>query len=290
MRTAPRSAMAGLFVLFVAVWVAGGQEGAMLHKRFTNQDVIEMAKLGLSDDVIITKIRQAYEAGSDAASFDTSIDGLKALKAANVPDSVIKVMINPAPPPATVVAGTSPISVDPNLPPPEVGVYWRDEGKFVLVQGQAVTNTKAGGKAGSFFSNGLRNQHWDATIEGHTSKNVVRDRRPIFYLYVPDGDDSSDYLLIKLNKKSDHREFQIGSFGGITGGKSGVQKDKEVQFRAEHIGIRIYKVTLLDEALKPGEYAFFMGTGQSNTMAGARGGNRSGGSASGRVWDFTIPE
>jgi hypothetical protein len=293
MRTVPRSAMAGLFamfVLFVAVCVAGGQEGAMLHKRFTNQDVIEMAKLGLSDDVIITKIRQAYEAGTDTASFDTSIDGLKALKAANVPDSVIKVMINPAPPPATVVAGTSPISVDPNLPPPEVGVYWRDEGKFVLVQGQAVTNTKTGGKAGSFFSNGLRNQHWDATIEGHTSKNVVRDRRPIFYLYVPDGDDSSDYLLIKLNKKSDHREFQIGSFGGITGGKSGVQKDKEVQFRAEHIGIRIYKITLLDEALKPGEYAFFMGTGQSNTMAGARGGNRSGGSASGRVWDFTIPE
>ena len=293
MRTPHRSAMAGLFamfVLYVAVCVAGGQEGAILRKRFTNQDVIEMAKLGLSDDVIITKIRQAYEAGSDAVSFDTSVDGLKALKAANVPDSVIKVMINPAPPPATVVAGTSPISVDPNLPPPEVGVYWRDEGKFVLVQGQAVTNTKTGGKAGSFFSNGLRNQHWDATIEGHTSKNVVRDRRPIFYLYVPDGDDSSDYVLIKLNKKSDHREFQIGSFGGITGGKSGVQKDKEVPFRAEHIGIRIYKITLLDEALKPGEYAFFMGTGQSNTMAGARGGNRSGGSASGRVWDFTIPE
>jgi hypothetical protein len=293
MRTAHRSAMAGMFaifVLFVAVCVAGGQEGATLTKRFTNQDVIEMAKLGLSDDVIITKIRQAYQAGTDAVSFDTSLDGLKALKAANVPDSVIKVMINPAPPPATVMAGTSPISVDPNLPPPEVGVYWRDQGKFVLVQGQAVTNTKTGGKAGSFFSNGLRNQHWDATIDGQTSKNVVRDRRPIFYLYVPDGDDSSDYLLIKLNKKSDHREFQIGSFGGITGGKSGVQKDKEVPFRAEHIGIRIYKITLLDEALKPGEYAFFMGTGQSNTMAGAHGGNRSGGSASGRVWDFTIPE
>ena len=260
-----------------------------MRKRFSNQDVIEMAKVGLSDDVIITKIRQAYEAGTDTVSFDTSIDGLKALKAANVPDPVIKVMINPAPPPATVVAGTSPISVDPNLPPPEVGVYWRDQGKFVLVMGQAVTNTKTGGKAGSFFTNGLRNQHWDATIEGNTSKNVVRDRQPIFYLYVPDGDDSSDYLLIKLNKKSDHREFQIGSFGGITGGKSGVQKDKEVQFHAEHLGIRVYKITL-NEALKPGEYAFFMGTGQSNTMAGAHGGNRSGGSASGRVWDFAIPE
>ena len=163
MRTAHRSAMAGrfaMFVLFVAVCVAGGQEGAILRKRLTNQDVIEMAKLGLSDDVIVTKIRQAYQAGTDAVSFDTSVDGLKALKGANVPDSVIKVMINPAPPPATVVAGTSPISVDPNLPPPEVGVYWRDEGKFVLVQGQAGTNTKTGGKAGRRFfrtgSTGMR--------------------------------------------------------------------------------------------------------------------------------------
>jgi hypothetical protein len=206
-----------------------------------------------------------------------------------VPDSVIKVMINPAPPPAAVVAGTSPISVDPNLPPPEVGVYWRDERKFILIQGQAVTNTKTGGKAGSFFTDGLRNQHWDATIQGNTSKNVVRDRQPVFYLYVPDGDDSSDYVLVKLNKKGDHREFQIGSFGGITGGKSGVQKDKLVPFSAEHVGIRVYKVKL-DEGLKPGEYAFFMGTGQSNTMAGAHGGNRSGGSASGRVWDFSVPE
>src|SRR5579863_7144355 len=258
MRITHRSAIAGLlaiFILFVAAYVAGDQEGATLRKRFTNQDVIEMAKLGLSDDVIITKIRQAYEAGTDTVSFDTTVEGLKALKAANVPDSVIKVMINPAPPPPTVVAGANPISVDPNLPPPEVGVYWRDQGKFVLVQGQAVTNTKTGGKAGSLFTNGLRNQHWDATIAGQTSKNVVRDRQPIFYLYVPDGDDSSDYLLIKLNRKSDHREFQIGSFGGITGGKSGVQKDKEIPFHAEHIGIRMYKITLADQALKPGEYA-----------------------------------
>jgi len=32
-----------------------------------------------------------------------------------------------------------------------------------------------------------------------------------------------------------------------------------------------------------------MGTGQDNTMAGAHGGDRSGGSDSGRVYDFTIP-
>jgi hypothetical protein len=242
--------------------------------------------------VIIAKIRKVYDAGTDMVSFDTGIDALKALKAANVSEPVLKVMINPNPPAtaAPIVAGPSAVAtIDSNLPPPEVGIYWRDAGKFVLVQGQTVANTKAGGRAGSMFSYGLRGQHWDATIEGPTSKNVVRDPQPMFYLYVPDGADSSDYVLLKLNKKGDRREFQIGSFGGITGGKSGVQKEKEVQFHAEHVGIRIYKLTL-DDALKPGEYGFFMGTGIGNTMTASRGGSRSGGAASGRIWDFAIPK
>lgn len=292
MRATHRTWILGLltsFVLAFSLSSAFAQDNTSLRKRLTNQDVIEMAKLGLSDDVIITKIRQAYEASTDDVSFDTGVEGLKALKAANVSESVIKVMINPAPAPATIAVGANPITLNPNLPPPEVGVYWRDEGKFVLLQGQAVANAKAGGRAGSMFTNGLRNQHWDATIEGPTSRNVVRDRMPIFYLYVPDGSDSSDYVLLKLNKKGNRREFQIGSFGGISGGKSGVQREKEVPFHAEHVGIRVYKLTL-ENALKPGEYGFFMGTGISQSMTPATGGNRSGGAASGRVYDFTIPE
>ena len=290
MRAAYRNcaaALSALLLCFVGVYSADGQDDTSLRRRLTNQDVIEMTKLGLSDDVISTKIRKAYDAGTDTVSFDTSVEGLKALKAANVSEPVIKVMINPTPPPVAISA--SPTTIDSSLPPPEVGVYWRDEGKFVLVQGQTVANAKAGGKAGSMFTYGLRNQHWDATIEGPISKNIVRDRQPVFYLYVPDGADSSDYVLLRLNKKGDRREFQIGSFGGITGGKSGVQREKEVQFRAEHVGIRVYKLTL-DEALKPGEYGFFMGTGIGNTMTASRGGSRSGGAASGRVWDFTIPQ
>lgn len=268
---------------------AWAQDGEKMPKRLTNSDIVNMVQLGLSEDVIITKIRTASAVGADAIRFDTSVDGLKALKAANAPDGVIKVMINPAPPPPTIVTATStPMTIDPNLPPPEVGVYWKDGANFVLIPGQAVTNAKVGGKAGSFFTDGLRNQHWDATLEGATSNNRVKDRRAVFYLYVPDGSSSSDYALIKLNKKSDHREFQIGSFGGVGGGKSGVKRDKEVPIKAEHVGIRVYKVTL-DEDLTPGEYGFFMGSGQAGTMSGARGGNRSGGAAAGRIYDFSIP-
>lgn len=256
--------------------------------RLTNQDIINMAALGLSDDVIIAKIRSV--SGADGLKFDTSLDGLKSLKAASISDAVIKVMINPAPPPAPVIVGASAISNDPNLPPPEVGVYWKDGANFVLVQGMTLTQAKVGGRAGSFFTNGIRSEHWDATVEGPVSKNQIKDRRPVFYFYVPDGDTAADYVLIKLEKKSDHREFQVGSFGGFTGGKSGVKKDKEVPFHANHVGIRVYKITL-DSDLKPGEYAFFLGTGaQSNMSGGDLGASKSGGSASGRIYDFSIPQ
>jgi hypothetical protein len=258
-----------------------------LAKRLTNQDIINMTALGLSDDVIIAKIRSVT--GTDATKFDTSVDGLKALKAANVSDAVIKVMLNPAPPPGPVVVAATPITQDPNLPPPEVGVYWKDGPSFVFIQGLAISQAKVGGRAGSMFTYGIRSEHWDATLNGATSKNVVKDRRPVFYLYVPDGSTAADYALIKLEKKSDRREFQVGSFGGITGGKAGVKKDKEVPCQADHVGIRTYKVTL-ESDLKPGEYAFFMGTGTQSTMAEAHGSARSGGSASGRVYDFSIPE
>jgi len=117
----------------------------------------------------------------------------------------------------------------------------------------------------------------------------VKDRHPYFYIYVPDGNSASDYVLLSLNKKQDRREFQVGSFGGLSGGKSGVKKDKQIDFTAEHVGIRVYKITLTGD-LKPGEYAFFMGQGHDAALAGSLGGVRSGGNALGRVYDFSVPQ
>jgi hypothetical protein len=280
----PTSLLAALFILLAST-TAWSQQ---LNKRITNQDIIDMAGLGLSDDVIIAKIRGASAGGT--LQFDTSVGGLKGLKVAKVSDEVIKVMINPAPPAAQVVVAATPISNDPNLPPPEVGIYWKNGNAFVFVDGQAISQAKVGGKAGSMFTYGMRNEHWDAFLNGPRSKNVINESQPVFYLYVPDGTSASDYVLISLEKKGNRREFQIGSFGGMTGGKSGVKRDKEIAFTVEHAGIRTYKIKP-NMPMKPGEYAFFMGTGQQATMAGgSTGGARSGGAAAGRVYDFRIPE
>jgi len=65
--------------------------GQQLSHRLTNQDIIDMTALGLSDDIIITKI---HSARPEDLAFDTSTEGLKKLKAGKVsidqvPDELI---------------------------------------------------------------------------------------------------------------------------------------------------------------------------------------------------------
>jgi len=279
-----------LLFVFLFVFLAFADDGSGVRRRLTNQDVIAMVSSGISEDVILTKIRATSAVGSTATNFDTSVEGLRALKAANVPDTVIKAMIDPAPAAApTVVAVAAPTSLGPNLPPPEVGVYWKDGSNFVLIQGQAISQSKVGWKAANVFTYGIKGVHWDAFVNGKTSNNRVRELRPTFYFYVPDGASALDYVLLKLNSKGDRREFVIGTFGGWLGGRSGVDREKELPFSSEHVGIRIYKVSLNSD-LKPGEYAFFMGTGQQSATAGQMAGKGAGGAATGRIYDFTIPD
>jgi hypothetical protein len=275
-------------IVSLCIVLAGVAWAQDMSKRLTNQDIVDMVKLGISDDIIIAKIRSM--SGADSVRFDTGVDGLKALKAANVSDAVLKVMINPTPPPVMASApGAAVVVADPNLPPQEIGLYWKDGPTFVFIGGQALSQAKAGGRAGSFFTEGMKSQHWDAVLTGPTSKNHVKDRHPVFYLYVPDGVSADDFILLKLNRKGDRREFQIGTFGGIGAGKSGVKRSKELSFETQHVAIRTYKVTLGSE-LKSGEYAFFMGTSQSSMISSGRGTNSSGGAAAGRIYDFTVTD
>jgi len=93
-----RQFIACLFTVLMLAITASPQDQP---KPLSNNDVIEMVTLGLSDDVIIEKVRSAAE-----TSFDTGIEGLKSLKQARVNDAVIKAMINPhAPAPDAARSG-----------------------------------------------------------------------------------------------------------------------------------------------------------------------------------------
>jgi len=78
----------------------------------TNQDVIRLVKAKVSDDLIISKIKQSK------TKFDTSVDALVALKQAGVSDNLIAVMMNPpaaSPPAASTPAASTPAA---STPPP----------------------------------------------------------------------------------------------------------------------------------------------------------------------------
>ena len=70
------------------------------EKPLSNEDVVQMVSSGLSDEVIIQKIRS-----STSPKFDTTIESLKSLKDANVSDAIVKVMINPHPSDAAAASG-----------------------------------------------------------------------------------------------------------------------------------------------------------------------------------------
>ena len=89
-----------LLLCAVAAATCFGQQPA---KKMTNEDVIEMLGLGLTDDVVMDKIHS-----TPATDFDTTVAGLKILKTAKVSDSVIRAMINPHPATPLVSARPSP--------------------------------------------------------------------------------------------------------------------------------------------------------------------------------------
>jgi hypothetical protein len=94
------------------------------------------------------------------------------------------------------------------LPPLEVGVDWKDGARFVLIHRQALGQSKIGGRARDIFTYGFDGLHSDAYLNGLRSEHVGKERRPVFYLYVPDGSSSSDYSLMKMNKKGNRAGMQ----------------------------------------------------------------------------------
>jgi hypothetical protein len=89
-------------------------KAATAPAAMTNQDVIRLVKAKLADDAIIAKIKQSK------TKFDTSVDGLIALKQAGVSDNLIAVMMNPPAPAGEPAkpAAPPPAAAAPPAPPP----------------------------------------------------------------------------------------------------------------------------------------------------------------------------
>ncbi len=255
--------------VLVCFLLSGSCLSQQLSKRMTNQDVIDMVSLGLSDEVIMEKLRS-----SNGSDFDTSVPALRALKAANVSDVVIRVMINPtlALAPARFSTGTQPkaSTTDTSLVP-EPGVYAIHNDRPAEVPPEIV-NWQTGGVAKSTFSLGI--------VKGDKNGKVARATSPTqlstpieFLIRTPEGTSVEEYQLLRLHRKGDRREFRSVT-GGVLHVSGGAQRD-DLTFQPEKIGLRTWRISLPD--LTNGEYGFLPPGMESASI-----------SASGKMFTFSV--
>ncbi len=230
----------------------------------TNDDVIALASAGLSDQVITTKIHAA-----PSTSFDTSVAGLKALKAGGVSGAVISYMIDPTAAPAApvVVAAAAPPSPDDPASPHSPGVYilaTGADGVVHLTKLDHITpkNTKTNGAFLSGMTYGLTKAHTKASVDGGRATVQTVDTAPTFYAYIPEDNNSfggasisvRDLTLVKFDPKENNREINTAAFS-VWGSSTGTAEKDKQGFSSEQVKTGVYKMTLI-RPLPPGQYAF----------------------------------
>jgi hypothetical protein len=258
--------------LRVVVWLlllAAVSFAQQATHRMTNQDVVDMVSLGLSDDVVIDKIR-----ATDATDLDTSVAGLKMLKIGNVSDAVIRVMINPRG--STASTGNSavaPPTVGNTRLPEEAGIYTVLNGKPTEMEPEVV-NWQTGGVAKSHATLFILKGDVNGKVMKPTSP--ARVKTPVeFVIKTIEGTSATEYQLLRLHQKGDRREFRSVT-GGVFHQSGGAQRD-EISFEPEKIGNRLWRVRL--DSLQVGEYGF-LAPGISSVSI----------SASGKMYTFGVVE
>ena len=239
-----KSLIALLFLSFCPLLVA--------QQSMNNDGVIKLVKAGLSDDLIVSTIN------ASPGAYDTSANGLIALKTAGASDKVVTAIVlrasgasaapSPQPVQAAVVPAVSAI-------PPEVdsvGVYCRNNaGKWQEVVAEVV-NFKTGGALKSFASAGLIKGDMNGHLGGKNSKLALKSPAE-FIIYVPEGRSPGEYQLLRLRMNSDNREFRSVT-GGMVHVTGGAIRD-DVNFTPKKIAPRIYQISLGAD-IGRGEFGF----------------------------------
>jgi hypothetical protein len=236
-----------------------------------NDSVIKLVKAGLSDDLIVTTIN------SSPGAYDTSTDGIIALKTAGASDKVVAAIIakaaapaTPPPAPAAAAGPVRPAGID------DVGVYYRDRNGAWTNLEPEIVNFKTGGAMKTIFSDGIVKPDVNGHIPGKNAKNVLTFP-VVLAVYVPEGVDIAEYQLLRLRQNSNNREFRSVT-GGVVHSSGGATRDN-VEFTSQKIAPRVYKITL-DTSLGKGEYGLLPpGSYTSSNMA-----------SGGKIYSISIPE
>ena len=209
----------------------------------TVDGVVSMVEAGLSDDLIIARLRK------EEKPFDLSPDDMIRLKNAKVRDAVMKVMLDPkaeskppagesaqpaqTAPPVVIQAplvpgiatvkpsGATPVvgqdaAGDPNNPmtPHDSGIYLLTKDRegnpqMMVLERASYQGSKTGGMLGSSLTYGIVKVKTRAVIPGPRASIRVTDPSPVFYFYFDDKQAGLGKTYFGIGSLSNPNQFAL---------------------------------------------------------------------------------
>jgi hypothetical protein len=262
-----------LSVCFALAATARAQDEVM-----TNEEVITLTKAGLSQSIIIGKIR------AEKSNFDLSTDSLIKLKQSGVSDDIVAAMLEAKSGKAVAATSGPSMSGDPNDPMTKhnYGIYLFEDKEGQRKMTQLAVNVSSQNRTGGGFTAavtpfGLGKVKTKANLPGRNANMQIRNNSPVFYFYLDVSSGGlntasgipstpNEFTLIRFNQRSDNREVTIAKTNSW-GSKGGLSDEYVVQLKAEDLGNGIFRITPAGD-LKNGEYAFYLvNSGNSNASA-----------------------
>lgn len=254
----------------------------------TNTSIIELAQLGLGDTIILEKMRQSE------CQFDTSLIGLKQLKAAKVSEAVIAAMMNPNAKPAPTTPAITTVSkpasglIDsdgrPVPLPPDKGAYlWDGKTLTLMIQSQVPSmGVNVGRAIGSALNPFMKNK-LELQLIGTNDQASFNHSQPLIIVSglgdVIPGVPSYRLLYVKQGgMRKDRRilgTYDVGGFGSVA------MVDNEIPCEIKKVTEGIYAIKPT-KALADGEYGLVPVTRLADMQANQKS------IAAPPVWDFGI--
>lgn len=263
---------------------------AQQEEVLNNAAVIELKGLGLGESLIVDKIK------TSRCDFDVSINGLKQLKAAAVPDAVISAMLAAKPGGAAngAVAIEPPADPDDPKSPHEAGIWLCEQvpgkTKMTKLEPSVYSQAKTGVAIFASFGQSVKSR---AVLGSAHAEIQVTNRQPVFYFYFEktqsglsdtsrSATSPNEYILaqFEVKEKDNQRSLVMGQMNAYSGGQSGADSKSVRSIGFEKLAPGIYKVSPKED-LANGEYGFFYA---ANSTMGAYGAGASGG----KVFDFAV--
>jgi hypothetical protein len=214
-----------LFAIFFLIFCLA----VTAQQAMNNDSIVKMVKAGLSDDLIVSTIN------ASAGAYNTSADGIIALKTAGVSDKVVAAVVAKASAPAVPAVTPPPAPLAPvsTLPPgiDDVGVYYKDKTGAWAPLLPEIVNFKTGGVLKSIATDGLVKGDLNGHIQGERAKNSATFPL-VLAVYVPEGTAITEYQLLRLRTNHTSREFRSVT-GGVMHVSGGATRDAVEHAAAE---------------------------------------------------------